>query len=67
MKMKEKSINKNALYHWLFRYNTYTKKWFAFRREDMTAYFNGTETKHKIYSDSDINKLVEIVKSKENE
>lgn len=67
MKMKEESNNENILYHWLFRYNTYTKKWFAFRREDINAYFNGGKSKHKIYSANDINKLIEIVKSKENE
>ncbi|TXG79962.1 MAG: hypothetical protein E6R13_09110 [Spirochaetes bacterium] len=31
----------DALYDWLFHYNPHTKSWAAFRRENMTNYFNG--------------------------
>jgi hypothetical protein len=41
----------HSLYNWLFNYNTYTKQWNAFHRDDKEAYFgNGLECKSKIAS-----------------
>ncbi len=41
----------NSLYGWLFTYNTYTKKWFAFKSQDKDAYFgNGKECNSMISS-----------------
>ncbi len=31
----------DALYDWLFHYNSHTKLWAAFKREHMQDYFNG--------------------------
>jgi len=33
--------NMEELHDWLFHYNPYTKLWSAFRRHQMTDYFNG--------------------------
>jgi hypothetical protein len=29
------------LHNWLFHYNPYTMMWSAFKRDDLSAYFNG--------------------------
>lgn len=33
-------INSEALYEWVFHYNSYTELWNAFQRKDYTQYFN---------------------------
>ena len=41
----------HSLYNWLFNYNTYTKQWNAFHRDDKEAYYgNGLECKSPISS-----------------
>ena len=40
----------HSLYGWLFTYNTYTKRWHAFKSEDKEVYFNNSECKSKITS-----------------
>jgi hypothetical protein len=47
----------NELYDWLFHYNHHIKSWAAFKREDITKYFNGelqnvlTSKKHSTLAD----------------
>jgi len=36
------------LYKFLFHYNSYTKKWACFNREDYRNYWNGTESVNHI-------------------
>jgi hypothetical protein len=47
------------LYDWLFHYNIYTKKWEAFKRDEVAAFGSG---KAKLITSSNINTLIEIVK-----
>jgi hypothetical protein len=42
---------KEYLYNWLFHYNTYTKEWNAFPREEHSDYFNG-KSKNVVSSES---------------
>lgn len=35
-------MGKDNLFSYLFHYNPYTKLWNAFKREDLTKYFDGT-------------------------
>jgi hypothetical protein len=44
-------MEKEKLYNWLFHYNHTTGVWSAFHREDHSAYWNGTTSKHRIYRD----------------
>lgn len=46
-----KCKNMETLYDWLFHYSPHTKSWAAFKREDITDYFNG-DHKHVIKSKS---------------
>lgn len=46
------------LYDYLFHYNPYKKAWFAFRREDKEAYFNGELPESKLLKSKDIKTLV---------
>jgi len=34
------------LYNWLFHYNKYQEKWYAFPREEYPSYFNGESEDH---------------------
>lgn len=57
----------NSLYNWLFNYNTYTKQWNAFHRDDKEAYFgNGNECKSKIASKTIDTLLYMIITTKGN-
>lgn len=49
----------DELYGWLFHYNIYQKKWYAFKREDSKQYFNG-ELKNILHSE-DVNDLIKYV------
>lgn len=54
----------HSLYNWLFNYNTYTKQWNAFHRDDKNAYFgNGLECKSKITSKTIDTLLYMIIKT----
>ena len=44
-------MKNEALYGWLFHYNIYKELWFAFKREDSIAYFNGDKTIETYSSD----------------
>jgi hypothetical protein len=49
-------------YGWLITYNPYKKKWLAYKREDHVAYWNGHETVNPVYTNTDIDKLIEELK-----
>lgn len=62
--MKEK-----LLYNWLFHYNKYRGKWYAFPREEYPEYFNGgaenqvSALKHKDCLELAVEKEMEIRKT----
>jgi len=51
-----------GLYGWLFTYNPYQGKWVSYHNS--TEYFNGESLNDNwtVFSDEDINKLIETVK-----
>jgi len=51
------------LYDYYFHYNNYTGEWNAFSREE--CYMGGTKTKKKIYTNRDLNKLIDEIKNLE--
>lgn len=51
------------LYDYYFHYNIYTDEWNAFSRDDV--YMSGVEPKKKIYSNRDLNKLIDEIKNLE--
>lgn len=53
--------NDTYLYNWLFHYNPYMDRHFAFHREDFIAYMNGTETKHPVIKSNSYDTLVAIL------
>lgn len=53
--------NDTYLYNWLFHYNPYMDKHFAFHREDFIAYMNGTETIHPVIKSNTHASLVAIL------
>lgn len=56
----------NTLYDWLFRYNHYTGLWYAIHRDDLSSHFNGAPSNYNVYTDTDINRLINDVKLIEN-
>mgnify|MGYP000973493637 CR=1 FL=1 len=51
--------NEEVIQNYLFHYNPYDKKWYAFRREDLNKYFkkNTLKAKNKIFSDTNMKTL----------
>lgn len=56
-----KDPGSNPFYDYLFHYNPHTKLWSAFKREDKSAYFNGTEPKTEILKAKDIKTLMTYI------
>lgn len=52
----------NLLYDYLFHFNSYTKEWNAFRREDKEKYFNGELMKHGVLKSPSFNGLLKELK-----
>lgn len=59
--MEQEKDNLYSLYDYLMHYNPYTKTYSAFKREDYTAHFNGTETKSPVLKAKDIKHLIEYI------
>jgi len=51
-------MEEKELYNWLFHYNNHKELWTAFHRDDHAAYWNGTETKHRTYTDKIFTDLI---------
>lgn len=45
-------------YDWLFHYNAYSDFWFAFHREDQSAYWNGHKSKFPILKAKELKTLM---------
>ena len=54
-------MNEHILYTWVFHYNTHTKLWYAFHREDYRAYWNGEQTKFPVIKSKAHSVLVQIL------
>jgi hypothetical protein len=50
----------NDLYNWVFRYNPYTKKWYATDRSDYNDLFS-KEDSEKVLKSSSIETLIGII------
>jgi len=61
------NMNENIFYNWLFHYNHHTNLWYAFHREDHSAYWNGTDTKYPILKSKEPKTLMEILKQTKGE
>jgi len=46
------------MYNWLFHYNSHKEEWTAFHREDHTAYWNGKESKYRMYKNKSFTELI---------
>lgn len=55
------NMNENILYSWLFHFNYHTQLWYAFHREDHSAYWNGGKTKYPVIKSKNISVLMEIL------
>lgn len=53
------------LYDYFFHYNIYTEEWNAILRDETTKYMGGGVENGVIFSDKDINKLIEKISSLE--
>jgi hypothetical protein len=51
------------LYDYYLHYNIYTEEWNAFSREE--NYMGGTKKKKTVYSNRDLNKLIDEIKNLE--
>ena len=49
------------LHDWLFHYNPYTKLWAAFKRDQMTGYFNGELTSKDCLKSKNQKTLEELI------
>jgi hypothetical protein len=54
------------MYDWLYHYNSYTKTWHAYHREDSNAYWSGMATTHKVIEASCVTSLLQKVKDQYN-
>jgi hypothetical protein len=54
------SKQNHKLYGWLFRYNSYTKEWYAARRDDSHLLFSDLKNK-KIIKNPSIRELLKVV------
>jgi hypothetical protein len=54
------------MYDWLFHYNTYSKTWHAYHREDSNAYWSGLATTHKVIEASCVTSLLQKIKAEHN-
>jgi len=61
--IKCNNMKDNALYNWMFHYNSHTGLWNAFHREDHAAYWNGSINEHNIYQHTSIDELLKILKT----
>lgn len=52
-----KSIYAN-LYQWVFHFNPNTETWSGIHREDYREYFNGAETKHPVFTQTNIESVI---------
>ena len=50
-----------SLYDYVMHYNHYEEVYSAFRREDYSAYFNGTETTYPVLKANNIKHLIEYI------
>lgn len=50
-----------SLYDYLMHYNPYEEVYSAFKREDSSAYFNGTETTYPVLKAKNIKHLIEYI------
>jgi hypothetical protein len=46
------------LYNWLFHYNNHTEEWTAFHREDYRSYWNGGESKYRMYKNASFTDVI---------
>lgn len=51
----------DLLYDYLFHYNSYTKEWNAFRRENKEKYFNGELTEDQVMRSKSIRHLIDYM------
>jgi hypothetical protein len=51
------------LYDYFLHFNVYTNEWNAFLRSETNLYMNGTNKESVVFSNSDINKLIEKINS----
>lgn len=49
------------LYDYYIHYNIYTKEWKAFLRDEASSYMNDTNKESVVFSNNDINKLIEKI------
>lgn len=61
IRVKERAMKNGELYNWLFHFNSHTNVWSAFKREDHSAYWNGTDSKYAIIKSKDIDTIKEII------
>lgn len=54
------------MYDWLYHYNSYTKTWKAYHREDSNPYWSGMATTHKVFEASCITSLLQKLKAHHN-
>jgi hypothetical protein len=52
-----KAPDQSKLYSYLFHFNHITGVWNAFKREDYSAYFNGTIDPNKVTKNADVKVL----------
>jgi hypothetical protein len=69
-KGSDNDIDKPYYYDWLFHFNPYTNRWYAFNRSNYNHYFNDRESHKKdkpyFYKSKDIKTLLYLIKETEN-
>lgn len=60
--ISEENNGYDILVDYLFHYNIYQGRWFAFHRDDYDHYFNGTVSIYNIIGDNSIEELVKRIK-----
>lgn len=50
-----------ALQDWLFHFNPYKQKWYAFKREQNSAYFNGELKDEEMIHGTDVIAMMKFI------
>lgn len=62
MRYQTKEVRVNTddewMYDWLFHYNSYTKVWRAYHREDSNAYWSGQAMRHQTFESNCVTGLI---------